>query len=132
MKLSLDNNVLAEKSEYTHVGIVKRVRDGTPLKWIINNIGRCRRAFYSTLGTSLYKTQLSPISLAKVYTSVCISRLLYGADIRSFTDNEIEMYQQFHRGMAKDIRDCLVTHQTQFHSLPLAGMASSTTLISQN
>ena len=104
LTFTLDGEQLQEKEEYSHVGIVNRVRNSTPIEWIMKNISNARRAFYCTIGTSLYKTQLSPLSLAKVYSSVCISRLLYGAEIRYFSDHEIVTYEQFHRDMAKDIQ----------------------------
>ena len=70
----------------------------------MSNIGKCRRAFYCTVGSSLYKTQLSPISLSKIFKSVGLSKLLYGAEIRHFSNVEINMYDQFQRNMARDIQ----------------------------
>ena len=83
---------------------MNRICDQAPEEWIVNNIGRCRRAFYCTLGSSLYKTQLSPISLSKIFISVSIAKLLYGAEIRYYSGTEIEMYEQFQRNMARDIQ----------------------------
>ena len=57
------------------------------------------------IGTSLQKTSLSPLSLSKIYTSMCISRLLYGSEIRHISESELDLYE-FHMKMAKEIQ-CL-------------------------
>ena len=100
----LGDEPLSEVQEYQHVGIMNRVIDSAPLQWILSNIGKCRRAFYSTIGTSLHKTLLSPLSLSKVYNEICIPKLIYGSEIHHFCDLELDMYEQFHRDMAKDIQ----------------------------
>ena len=52
----------------------------------------------------MYKSTLSPLSMSKLYWTIVIPRLLYGAEIRIFDAKEIIEYEKFHVSMAKEIQ----------------------------
>ena len=89
---------------YTHVGITLMSKGKVSLSAIKSKIQASKRAFYSLVGTSLYKTSLSPIALSKLYWSICIPKLLAGAEVRCFSRQEYDEYSTFHKTMAKDIQ----------------------------
>ena len=70
----------------------------------MNKLESCKRTLYSLIGCSLYKTELSPIAISKVYWSVVIPKLLANAEVRYFSEMEISEYEKFHRNVAKDIQ----------------------------
>ena len=100
----LGNSVLDIVNMYTHVGITLISKGKIQLSAIKTKTQASKRAFYSLVGTSLYKTCLSPIALSKLYWSICIPKLLAGAEVKCFSDQEIAEYSSFHKSMAKDIQ----------------------------
>ena len=51
------------------------------------------------------KSTLSPISLSKLYWSVCIPKLLSAGEVRCFANQELEEFEMFHKCIAKDIQN---------------------------
>ena len=66
-----------------------------------DNVNAAKRSFYATLGTSIFKTSLSPKSISTVYWSVFVSKLLYACEIRHFHCEELDLYERHHRIIAK-------------------------------
>ena len=48
-------------------------------------------------------TALTHVIIKDIYQSIFIPRLLYGAEVRYFHDNEINIDEQFYHDMARDI-----------------------------
>ena len=94
------------RKEYTHVGIPCLSSGAISKSAIQARIDACRGAFYATLGCSLVNTTLSPSALSKIYWACAIPKLLYGCEVRSYSDTEIVEYEKFHRSMARNIQ-CL-------------------------
>ena len=92
--------------EYTHVGIPILASGTVSKAHVMSRIDSCRGAFYAMIGCSLFNTSLSPISLSKIYWSVVIPKLLYGAEVKHYSVSELDEYEKFHRSMARGIQ-CL-------------------------
>ena len=103
-------------------------RGGLTVKQINDNINKCKRALYSLVGCSLFKTSLSPCALSKLYWSVSVPILVSCAEVRAFSDVEIDMYETFHRSMAKDIQ-LLPMHTANAAVLSLLGWRDISTHI---
>ena len=101
---NLGVEAIKQKQHYTHLGIVNRTDGKISIHEINEHLAKCRRAFYSVVGSNLFKTMLSPVALSKIYWSVVIPRLLSGAEVKFYSDTEIERYEHFHRSFAKDIQ----------------------------
>ena len=82
----------------------KYIQGNTTAREIQAKLDLCKRAFYSLVGGSLFKSTLSPLALSKVYQSIVIPKLMYGAEVRKYSDAEIDTYEKFHRKMGKDIQ----------------------------
>ena len=103
--LQLGNSNIPIVNEYCHVGVVLRSKGKISVGNIKNCIDQSKRAFYSVIGCSLYKSSLSPLAISKVYWSVSIPKLLSNAEVRHFSDRELEEYEKFHYSMAKNIQN---------------------------
>ena len=101
----LGPDAIITSDSYNHLGVTIYARGRMCITDIKKNISSCKRAFYSTLGQSLYKTNLSPLSLSKVYWSVAVPKLLGNAEARHFSSLELKEYESFHLKMAKDIQN---------------------------
>ena len=101
----LGQSKLKTVSEYTHVGITLRSKGKISLAEINKRIQACKRSFYALVGTSLYKTSLSPNALSKLYWSVSIPKLLSGCEVKCYPNHEIKEYAKFHKVMARDIQN---------------------------
>jgi exonuclease III len=100
----LGNAHIKTMSEYTHVGVNIATKQVTDLCQVKKRIELSKRAMYSLVGCSLYKTCLSPLALSKLYWSVVIPKLLGNAEVRYISDTEMVEYEKFHRSVAQDIQ----------------------------
>ena len=103
-QFNLGNSPLDVVNKYAHVGITLLSKGKVDLAVIKAKIQACRRAFFSLVGTSLYKSCLSPIALSKLYWSICVPKLLSGAEVRCFSTQEYDEYNSFHKTMARNIQ----------------------------
>ena len=77
----LGGRELTVLTEYNHVGVNVKTREKETLRTIRMNISNCKRKVYSLIGSSLYRTALSPIALSKVYWSVGVPNLLPNVEV---------------------------------------------------
>ena len=105
VNLTIGNDKLNVCTEYNHVGVPIRSQGGPTTQVIQSKLDSCKRAFYSLVGCSLFKSTLSPLALSKVYLSVVVPKLLYGAEVRKYDEVEIKSYDNFNRKMGKDIQN---------------------------
>ena len=116
----LCDQVIKSVTEYVHIGVPVFTKNSVSKQFINDKIDACRRKFYALVGCSLYKTTLSPPALAKIFISVVISKLIYGAEVREFKNPEIVEYDKFHKHIAKSIQ-CLPSHAPNCTSLANLG-----------
>ena len=64
-----------------------------------------KRNLYSLIGCSLYKTNLSPTALSRLYWSVCVPKFLSCAEVTCYNDIELDVAENFHKSMAKEIQN---------------------------
>ena len=102
-KFYLGNEQVKERNEYTHVGIPINV-NGESCTAIEESVSKGRRKFYSVVGSSVGQSGLVPETLSKVYWSVCIPTILYGAEVGVFTEKEMKILETAHCNMAKTIQ----------------------------
>ena len=103
----LGGRELTVLTEYNHVGVNVNTRGKETLMTIRMNISNCNLKvyMYSLIGSSLYRTALSPITLAKVYLSVGVPHLLSNVEVRCFDEGELDEHEVFHRNMAKEVQN---------------------------
>ena len=111
--ISLGNDEIRTTEDYTHVGIKLRTNTSGRLIDVKKQLDTCKRSLYCLIGCSLYKTNLSPVAVSKLYWSVVIPKLLANAEVRNFSEVELAEYEKFHRSVAKDIQ-----HLPQFTPNP--------------
>ncbi|CAH1800334.1 unnamed protein product, partial [Owenia fusiformis] len=68
-------------------------------------ISDARCNFYACVGARMRNDGLNPLILSKVYQSVMIPKMLYGAEVRSFNKQEVELYEKTHKHMCKSIQN---------------------------
>ena len=92
-------------TSYKHVGVVMYSKGGNT-EYAEERIASSKRSFYSMVGCSTSTTSLSPMSMSKLYWTVCVAMYLYGAEVRCFSKKEIQLFSNFHKCMCRDIQ-CL-------------------------
>ena len=100
----LGNDPIDVCEQYNHLGIMNKVKCNFDKKSATNNVNSMKFAFFSTLGCSTYKTNLSMATLSKLYKSVALPKLITGSEVRFICDREIAVYELAHRNIAKCIQ----------------------------
>ena len=93
--------------EAKHVGIPLINQSGVSMDTISDQIGKGRRAFFAVcgLGSTL---KLPLVSLyTKLYWTICVPGMMYGCEIMSISDKQVEMFETAHRFVARRIQHLL-------------------------
>ncbi len=100
----LGNDPIQSSCMYNHVGVNLFTRGTKSICDIKSLINSCKRAFYGTICQSMHKSSMSPLSLSKIYWSVCIAKLLSNAEVNCYSSKELTEFENFHMQMAKDMQ----------------------------
>ena len=91
VQVKLNGQNLKLVTSHPHLGVPLCSRTGSELEMVSERITTCERKFYMMEGLSGSNTRLTPLTLSKMYNSVCIPALCYGAE--SWCPSEASMLE---------------------------------------
>ena len=100
-KWKLGNDSVCEKTEHKHVGIIlSTTMKNTEL--ISTSCQKMRSSFFSLIGSGLRPSTTSPLTLSKLFKTVCIPRALFGCELNSnLSQSELNMLEVTYRFCVK-------------------------------
>ena len=88
----------------THVGIPVTCNRTAERRLVEEKVAACRRSFYSICGLSNAETPLPPLTASRLYLSICVPRLAYGAEIWSPLPDSLDKMEKIHGDIGKMIQ----------------------------
>ena len=92
----LGDSVVQEVDEQHHLGILRSVLNST-VQNTNERCSACRSAFYALNAVGSRFGSLHPTTSFKLYQSLCLPVLLYGAEISMLSGSEVTMMERVHR-----------------------------------
>ena len=89
--------------EYLHLGILRSTSPST-LNRTSRQINLGRSSFFALNRAGTRFGCLHPITALRLYTSIALPRMLYGAEIWCLTNTELEMFERAHRKILRTIQ----------------------------
>ena len=93
---SINGEKLEAVKEYLHLGILRSTTPST-LNRSLRHINSGRSSFFALNRAGTRFGCLHPITALRLYTSIALPRMLYGAEIWCHTNTELEMLERAHR-----------------------------------
>ena len=89
--------------EHLHLGILRSTAPSTSSR-MSRHINLCRSSFFALNRVGTRFGCLHPITALRLYTSISLPKMLYGAKFRSLTNTELEMLERSHRKILRSIQ----------------------------
>ena len=86
-----------------HLGILRSTSPST-LNRTLRQINLGRSSFFALNRAGTRFGCLHPITALRLYTSIALPRMLYGAEIWCLTNTELEMFERAHRKILRTIQ----------------------------
>ena len=99
--IRLGSNVITVSKCETHLGVPLAVNMSDQLQSIKERVTSCKYVCYGISSLGDHNTPLSPIVATKLYKSVCLPKLCYGAAILDLNSECINTMESFHSNCSK-------------------------------
>ena len=99
--IKLGNQQITVKSSDEHLGIFLGDSRDDERMYVEKRVLKAKQAYFMSVSLGSRSVPVSPLTMSKLYWTICIPRMLYGMEIVPLSSNSIEMMEQAHNSMAK-------------------------------
>lgn len=104
LPIKLGENVVEITDRANHLGVPVYTSEKCENAVIDDRIRACRKCFYMLEGIGSGGRGFDPLTLSKLYQTVCLPKLLYGIEIWSVTDKSIDRLEQLQHEIGRKIQ----------------------------
>ncbi len=102
--LNIGGSMIETKAGDMHMGILLSANKMNAKDFITQRIYKAKRAFYAAQSIGSRSFPMSPVVMSKLYWSNCMSTMAYGLEVFPLTTPAMQMLEQAHSSMAKQIQ----------------------------
>ncbi len=102
--ITLSGHTLKVVKGHTHVGVPVCTTQTAETDMIQERAKRCRRKYFMIESISTPHSRINPLGLARIYSSVCVPGLCYGAETWTPSDSGLEAMEKVHQQIGRRIQ----------------------------
>ena len=103
VNVTLNGQPLEIVEEYTHLGVLRSSGRTTTAR-TSRQISAARSAFFALNRVGSRFGCIHPITSMRLYSSICLPRMLYGCELWAVTKTEMEMLERSHRKILRTVQ----------------------------
>ena len=104
VKVKLGNDVIKASDTHMHVGIPLCTSKASERKAIQDRSSACRQTLFTIKGVTPVPQMLNPITMSKLYWSLCVTKLTYGIEVWPIGRIGMDALEKVHNQCAKSIQ----------------------------
>ncbi len=102
--VTLGGKPVATAKSYVHVGVPLSTTKQESHRLVDNRIAACRRSYFGICGVSGSETPLPPLTASRLYQSICVPQMTYGAEIWTPEPEDLQRMEKFHKNTGRLIQ----------------------------